>query len=115
MLARCLCACEAPVTIPHEALIEAGLAKKDLDGTWQPWSPAGCEHGKGTGYKGRIAIFQVMQVADEIGRIIMRGGNAIEIAEQAYIEGVRGLRQAGLLKVRLGLTSLEEVMAVTNE
>ncbi len=114
-LARCLCACKAPVTIPHEALIEAGFAEKDLDGTWQPWSPAGCEHCKGTGYKGRIAIFQVMPVSDEIQRIIMRGGNAIEIAEQAYIEGVRDLRQAGLLKVKQGLTSLEEVMAVTNE
>jgi len=114
-LARCLCACKAPVTIPHEALIEAGFAEKGLDGTWQPWGPAGCEHCKGTGYKGRIAMFQVMPVSDEIQRIIMRGGNAIEIAEQAYIEGVRDLRQAGLLKVKQGLTSLEEVMAVTNK
>ena len=114
-LARCLCACKAPVTIPHEALIEAGFAEKDLDGTWQPWSPAGCERCKGTGYKGRIGIYQVMPVSDEIQRIIMRGGNAIEIAEQAHLEGVRDLRQAGLLKVKQGLTSLEEVMAVTNE
>jgi type IV pilus assembly protein PilB len=56
-----------------------------------------------------------MPVSDEIQRIIMRGGNAIEIAEQAHIEGVRDLRQAGLLKVKQGFTSLEEVMAVTNE
>jgi len=62
-----------------------------------------------------MAVFQVMPVSAEIQRIIMRGGSAIEIAEQAYIEGVRDLRQAGLLKVKQGLTSLEEVMAVTNE
>lgn len=85
------------------------VAEGNLDGTWQPWSPAGCDPCKGTGYKGRAAIFQVMPVSDAIQRIIMRGGNAIELAEQAHLEGV------GLLKVKQGLTSLEEVMAVTNE
>jgi len=62
-----------------------------------------------------MAVFQVMPVSAEIQRIIMRGGSAIEIAQQAYIEGVRDRQQAGLLKVKQGLTSLEEVMAVTNE
>ena len=70
---------------------------------------------KGTGCKSRIAIVQVMPVSDAIQRIIMRGGSVIEIAGQAYVEGVRDLRQAGLHKVKQGLTSLEEVMAVTNE
>jgi type IV pilus assembly protein PilB len=102
-------------SLTHETLMEAGSAEEVLDGTRQPWSPAGCDHCKGTGYKGRIAIFQVMPVSDEIQRIIMRRGNAIEIAEQAHLEGVRDLRHAGLLNVKQGLASLEEVMAVTNE
>jgi type IV pilus assembly protein PilB len=70
---------------------------------------------KGTGYKGRVGIYQVMPISDEINRIIMRNGNAIDIADQARREGVRSLRQSGLLKVKQGMTSLEEVMAVTNE
>lgn len=105
----------------RERLIASGrmgtreVAEGNLDGTWQPWSSVGCDHCKGTGYRGSVAIFQVMPVTEEIQRIIMRGGNAIEIAEQAHLEGVRDLRQAEPLKVRQGLTSLEEVMAVTNK
>ena len=114
-LARRLCTCKAPVTIPREALVAAGFATKDLDGTWQAWGPFGCERCKGSGYKGRVGIYQVMPIAEEIQRIIMRGGNAIEIAEQAQLDGVRDLRQSALLKVTQGLTSLEEAMAVTNE
>ena len=75
----------------------------------------GCERCKGAGYKGRVGIYQVMPITDEMRRLIMRGGNALEIADQARLEGVRDLRQSGLLKVKQGLTSLEEVMAVTNE
>jgi len=114
-LARRLCGCRAPFNIPREVLIEAGFSEESLDGTWQPQGPIGCELCKGTGYKGRVAIFQVMPVSDEIQRIIMGGGNALEIAEQARLEGARSLRQAGLLKVRQELSSLEEIMAVTNE
>ena len=77
--------------------------------------PVGCDHCKGTGYKGRVGIYQVMPITDEMRRIIMRNGNAIDIADQAQQEGVRDLRQSGLLKVKQGLTSLEEVEAVTNE
>lgn len=62
-----------------------------------------------------MAVVQVMPVSAEIQRIIMRGSNAIEIARRAYVEGVRDRQQAGLLKVKQGFTSLEEVMAVTNE
>ena len=114
-LARRLCTCKAPVTIPRETLLAAGFAAEDLDGTWQPWGPFGCERCKGSGYKGRVGIYQVMPISEEIQRIIMRGGNAIEIAEQAQLDGVRDLRQSALLKVRQGLASLEEAMAVTNE
>ncbi len=114
-LARRLCACKVPANIPREALIQAGYTAADLDGTWAPQSPKGCEHCKGSGYKGRLGIYQVMPVSDQISRIIMRGGNAIDIADQAQREGIADLRQSGLHKVRQGLTSLEEVMAVTNE
>lgn len=115
-LARRLCPhCKAPVDIPAEALIEAGFSEADLDGNWTPYRPVGCDLCKGTGYKGRVGIYQVMPISDELNRIVMTGGNAIDIADQARREGVRDLRQSGLLKVKQGLTSLEEVMAVTNE
>jgi type IV pilus assembly protein PilB len=75
----------------------------------------GCEACKGSGYKGRVGIYQVMPISDEINRIIMKNGNAIDIADQAKREGVSDLRQSGLNKVKQGFTSLEEVEAVTNE
>jgi len=114
-LARRLCSCKKPADIPVEALLDAGFAADELDGSWRPYGPVGCERCKGAGYKGRIGIYQVLPISDEMRRLIMRGGNALEIADQARLEGVRDLRQAGLLKVRQGVTSLEEVMAVTNE
>jgi len=114
-LARRLCACKQPMDIPYEGLINAGFRDDDLEGDWKPYGPGGCDHCKGSGYKGRVGIYQVMPITEEMSRLIMRGGDAIEIAEQAQLEGVRDLRQSGLLKVRQGLTSLDEVMAVTNE
>ncbi len=115
-LARKLCTqCKAPEEIPPEALLGAGFTEEDLDGNWQPFGPVGCDHCKGTGYKGRLGIYQVMPITDEMRLLIMRNGNAIEIAEQARKEGVRDLRQSGLLKVKAGITSLEEIEAVTNE
>jgi type IV pilus assembly protein PilB len=107
--------CKAPANIPPEGLLSAGFREDDLDGAWQPYGPVGCERCKGSGYKGRVGIYQVMPISDEIRRIIMRGGNAIELADQADLEGIRDLRRSGLLKVMQGVTSLEEVMAVTNE
>jgi len=98
-----------------EALLDAGFGESDLDGKWQPYRAVGCERCKSSGYKGRIGIYQVMPISDEMRRLIMRGGNALEIADQARLEGVKDLRQSGLLKVKQGITSLEEVMAVTNE
>jgi type IV pilus assembly protein PilB len=114
-LARRLCSCKKHVDIPIEALIDAGFAEDELDGSWRPYAAVGCERCKGAGYKGRVGIYQVMPITDEMRRLIMRGGNAMEIADQARLEGVRDLRQSGLLKVKQGLTSLEEVVAVTNE
>ena len=114
-LARRLCSCKQPTTFPPEVLLRAGFREADLDGSWQPYRPVGCELCKNTGYKGRVGIYQVMPITEEMTRIIMKNGNAIDIADQAKREGVRDLRQAGLLKVKAGLTSLEEIEAVTNE
>ncbi|MGH8820100.1 MAG: ATPase, T2SS/T4P/T4SS family, partial [Rhodoferax sp.] len=114
-LARRLCvSCKAPMDIPHETLIEAGFKEDEVDGSWTPYKPVGCP-ACNNGYKGRVGIYQVMPVSEEIQRIILRDGSALEIGEQAEREGVRSLRQAGLHKVKMGMTSLEEVLAVTNE
>lgn len=114
-LARRLCTCKKPQDIPIEALLEAGFSEADLDGSWQPYGPVGCDRCKGSGYKGRVGIYQVMPVSEEIQRIIMTGGNSMDIASQAQVEMVKDLRQSGLLKVKQGVTSLAEVLASTNE
>jgi type IV pilus assembly protein PilB len=114
-LARRLCpACKAPADIPHEALVDAGYSEEELDGSWVTYRPVGCS-ACNNGYKGRLGIYQVMPISEEIQRIILRDGSALEIAEQARAEGVRSLRASGLYKAKLGLTSLEEILAVTNE
>lgn len=114
-LARRLCpTCKAPLDAPRKALLEAGFKAEELDGTWTPYRPVGCS-ACNNGYKGRVGIYQVMPITEEIQRIILRGGSALDIAQQASKEGVRTLRESGLLKVRQGMTSLEEVLSVTNE
>ncbi|MFM2276272.1 MAG: hypothetical protein RL211_2144 [Pseudomonadota bacterium] len=114
-LARRLCAsCKAVVDIPQKALLDAGFDKGELDNSWVAYRPVGCS-ACNNGYKGRVGIYQVMPITEEIQKIILRDGSAVDIAGQAAREGVRSLRQAGLHKVKLGLTSLEEVLAVTNE
>ena len=115
-LARKLCLqCKKPADIPPEALLRAGFRGDDLDGSWQPFGPIGCDNCKGTGYRGRTGIYEVMPISDDMRQLIMRNGNALEIAALAEKEGVRTLRMSGLLKVRAGITSLEEIEAVTNE
>ncbi|MBU6485206.1 MAG: type IV-A pilus assembly ATPase PilB [Betaproteobacteria bacterium] len=115
-LARKLCLqCRQPEDIPPEALLRAGFGEPDLDGSWQPFGPVGCDHCKGTGYKGRTGVYEVMPISDDMRQLIMREGNSLEIAELAGREGMRNLRQSGLLKVKAGITSLEEIEAVTNE
>jgi len=100
--------------VPRKALLEAGYQPEELDGTWTPYRPVGCS-ACNNGYKGRVGIYQVMPISEEIQRIILRGGSALDIAHQASLEGVRTLRESGLLKVKQGVTSLEEVLSVTNE
>lgn len=113
-LARRLCVCKEPIAVPEEALLNAGFTQNDLDGSWTLYGPVGCERCKGTGYKGRVGIYQVMPVTEAIQRIIMSGGNAMDIAMQAAREGVKDLRQSGLLKAKQGITSLDEILSTTN-
>jgi type IV pilus assembly protein PilB len=114
-LARRLCPnCKVPSDIPQHTLIDAGYTEEDADGTWVPYRPVGCAMCN-NGYKGRVGIYQVMPITEEIQRIILRDGSAMEIAAQAASEGVRSLRQSGLHKVKQGVTSLEEVLGCTNE
>jgi type IV pilus assembly protein PilB len=114
-LARRLCPnCKTTLDVPRKALLDAGFKAEELDGSWTPYKPVGCS-ACNNGYKGRVGIYQVMPISEEIQRIILKGGSALDIAQQATREGVRTLRESGLLKVRQGMTSLEEVLSVTNE
>ena len=114
-LARRLCTCKRPTEILDEVLLQAGFKEEELDGTWKPYEPVGCERCSGSGYKGRVGIYQLMPISNAIERIILASGSAMEIEEQAQRDGVRNLRQSGLMKVKQGLTSLEEVLGCTNE
>jgi len=114
-LARKLCEnCKAPADYPREAMLKAGFKPEDLDGNWKPFRAVGCSMCN-NGYKGRVGIYQVMPITEEIQKIILASGSSLDIAEQAQREGVRDLRQSGLIKVRNGFTTLEELISVTNE
>jgi type IV pilus assembly protein PilB len=114
-LARKLCEnCKKPAEYPRESMLKAGFKPEDLDGNWKPYRAVGCS-ACNNGYKGRVGIYQVMPITEAIQRIILSEGTALDIAKQAETEGVRDLRQSGLVKVRSGVTTLEEVILVTNE
>ena len=115
-LARRLCGCKEPDDIPHEALLMEGFTKKDLaDPEMTVYKAVGCDKCGQSGYKGRVGIYQVMEVSEAIGRIIMEGGNSLQIAEQARKEGVEDLRMSALRKVKSGMLSLEEANRVTKD
>ena len=114
-LARRLCTCKQPLETSHEALLAAGYRETDIDTTWQPYGPVGCDRCLGSGYKGRVGIYQIMPISPAIEALILGNGNAMEIAAQAEKEGVNSLRRSGLMKVKQGLTSVEEVLGCTNE
>jgi len=114
-LARRLCTCKQPLDAEHDVLKAAGFRDSDLDGEWKPYGPVGCERCLGSGYKGRVGIYQIMPISPAIEALILANGNAMEIAAQAESEGVNSLRRSGLMKVKQGLTSLEEVLGCTNE
>ena len=114
-LARKLCeTCKTQADYPRDAMLKAGFTESDLDGTWRPYRAVGCSSCS-NGYKGRVGIYQVMPITEDIQRIILSSGTSMDIAQQAQREGVRDLRQSGLIKVRVGVTTLEEVISVTNE
>jgi type IV pilus assembly protein PilB len=114
-LARKLCSnCKEPLDVPPDALLKEGFTHADIDGGMTIFTAKGCSQCTG-GYKGRVGIYQVMPCSEQIGRIIMEGGNAIQIAEEAKREGVIDLRSSALKKVKDGITSLEEINRVTIE
>jgi type IV pilus assembly protein PilB len=113
-LGRRLCSrCKTIDDVPREVLLQQGFKESDLPGL-KVYKPVGCEECTG-GYKGRVGIYQVMQLSEDMQRIIMKGGNAIDLAEQAQREGIPDLRQSGLKKVKAGLLGLEELNRVTKE
>ncbi len=113
-LARKLCACKQPYDLPKDAFIGAGFSADDIAGGWIPYKPIGCERCKGSGYKGRLGIYQVMPITETIQDMILKSATAIDIGREAQRNGVRDLRQSGLVKVKQGITSLEEVLGCTN-
>jgi type IV pilus assembly protein PilB len=114
-LVRRLCEnCKAPADYPREALLKGGFVEEDFDGSWKPYRAVGCSNCT-NGYRGRVGLYQVMPITEDIQRIILAEGTAMDIAAQAKKEGVRDLRQSGLVKVRIGVTTLEEVLSATNE
>ncbi len=114
-LARRLCSqCRDLLDIPKEALLEEGFSQQDIAAGLKIYGPKGCDQCSG-GYKGRVGIYQVMPVSEEMGRIIMENGNAMQLADQAQKEGIPDLRTSGLRKVKDGITSLDELNRVTKE
>ena len=114
-LARRLCPhCKKAIEIPNEALLEEGFSKEEIKQGVTIYGPTGCDQCS-EGYKGRVGIYQVMPISEEMGRIIMEGGNALVLGEQAQKEGIPDLRQSGLKKVKDGLTTLAEINRVTKE
>ena len=115
-LARKLCDhCKEPDELSKEALIKEGLDKQEVAKLEIfKASESGCDHCT-NGYKGRVGIFEVMPISEEMGRIIMANGTSLELAKQAKKEGVQNLRASGLNKVKTGITSLEEINRVTKD
>jgi type IV pilus assembly protein PilB len=114
-LARRLCACKQPADLSKDALLAGGFSEADIDGSWVPYKAVGCERCKGSGYKGRVGIYQVMPITESMQDMILKQATALDIGREAQRNGVRDLRQSGLLKVKQGMTSLEEVLGCTNE
>ena len=114
-LARKLCSnCKAPIEMPAEALLREGFSEEEVAEGIQIYKPVGCNQCT-DGYKGRTGIYQVMPVSEEIQKIILQGGNAVDIAVQSAQEGIWDLRRSGLEKVKAGITSLDEVNQCTVE
>jgi len=114
-LARRLCTCKQPASMDNGSLLTAGFLESDLDGTWTAYRAVGCDRCKGSGYKGRVGIYEVMPITEALQYIILKSGSALDIGKQAQREGVRDLRRSGLMKVKQGMTTIDEVFGCTNE
>jgi type IV pilus assembly protein PilB len=112
-LARRLCSCKQPVDFDTDTLISAGFSEEDL-GDWTAYQPGGCERCSQSGYKGRVGVYQVMPITEAMEKIILAHGSAMEIEAQAQRDGIKSLRKSGLVKVKQGLTSLDEILGCTN-
>ncbi|MEK9823917.1 MAG: type IV-A pilus assembly ATPase PilB, partial [Gammaproteobacteria bacterium] len=112
-LARRLCDCKEKLDIPKSALIEKGFTEQEVDEGLEVFGPKGCDK-CGSGYKGRVGIYEVMKIVEDIQKIIMEDGNSMEIAEVSAANGFNNIFQSAMVKVKTGLTSLDEVDRVTS-
>lgn len=116
LLRRLCSSCKREVERPPvPALKKAGFTDEDLAKDWKLYRPVGCDSCRGKGFKGRVGVYEVMPITEEMQRVIINNGTEVDIMNMAYKEGMVDLRRAGLLKVMQGLTSLEEVIAHTND
>lgn len=114
-LGRRLCnSCKQPADVPKEVLLKEGFTQEQIDTGFTLYRPKGCDKCNG-GYKGRVGIYEVVKVTDELANMIMEEASSIQIAKQAQAEGFQNLRQSALLKVIQGVTSLEEANRVTKD
>ncbi len=112
-LARLICAnCKEPAEIPPQALIDIGVSPEEV-GTFTPFHGAGCPSCNGSGYRGRIALYEVMPVSEEIRELVLNGASANEIKRTAISLGMKTLRMSGIQKLKEGLTTIHEVVRVT--
>ena len=116
LLRRLCSSCKREVERPPvPALKKAGFTDEDLAKDWKLYRPVGCDSCRGKGFKGRVGVYEVMPITEEMQHVIMNNGTEVDIMNMAYKEGMVDLRRAGLLKAMQGLTSLEEVIAHTND
>lgn len=113
-LARRLHDCKRTVELPDHALLAEGFTSDEVHAGITLYEPVGCSECT-EGYKGRMGIYQVMPMTEEIQAIVLEGGNAMQIAEAAKRSGINDLRKSALLKVRNGMTSLAEINRVTKD
>jgi type IV pilus assembly protein PilB len=113
-LGRRLCSCKQPADIPKDVLLKEGFTQEQIDTGFTLYRPKGCDKCS-SGYKGRVGIYEVVKITEELASMIMEEASSIKIAKQAQAEGFRNLRQSALLKVMEGVTSLEEANRVTKD
>ena len=113
-LARRLCDCKEKLDVPKNALVEKGFTEQDVDAGLEVFGPKGCDKCGGGGYKGRVGIYEVMKVTEDIQKVIMEDGNSMQIAEISEREGFNTIFQSALVKVKHGMTSLDEVERTTS-